>query len=157
MDSIEILVSIRKIVRSLNLESKSIQKEFGLSIPQLLCLNHLEKCENHESNHKNLMELLCLNSSTVTGIVNRLENRGYIKRIRHISDKRVTTLKLTDTGLKLLVEAPNVLHDRLSNKLDTLSIDDREMVKKALEIITSAMEIKKLPAYPLLTSDEINE
>ncbi len=155
MDSLDILVSIRKIVRSLNLESKSIQKEFGLSIPQLLCLNHLEKSPGQQSNHKNLMDLLCLNSSTVTGIVNRLEKRGYVARIRSEGDRRVTNLILTASGAKLVNVTPNVLHERLAEKLNTLSQDDRQMVKKALEIITSAMEIRKLDAAPVLTSDEM--
>lgn len=53
MDSIEIIVSIRKIVRSLNLESKAIQKGFGLSITQVLCLGHLEKIQTTSPLTKN--------------------------------------------------------------------------------------------------------
>lgn len=154
MDSLEIIVSIRKIVRSLNLESKGIQKEFGLSITQLLCLGHLEKSPNYQSNHKELMNLLSLNSSTVTGIINRLEKRGYVVRLPKQGDKRVTYITLTASGIKLLEETPNVLHDRLAKKLDNLSDDNREMIKQALEIITSAMQIHQLDASPLLTPEE---
>lgn len=154
MESIEILVSIRKIVRSLNLESKSIQKEFGLSITQLLCLNHLEQSPEYQSTHKHLMELLSLNSSTVTGIINRLEKKGLVARIPKATDKRVTFIALTATGLKLLQDAPNVLHDRLSKKLATLSDKDQMMVKRSLEIVVSAMQIKEVEASPLLISEE---
>ncbi len=38
MDYKEILIQIRRIVRSINLESKKIQKDFSVSIPQILCL-----------------------------------------------------------------------------------------------------------------------
>lgn len=154
MESIEILVSIRKIVRSLNLESKSIQKDFGLSITQLLCLNHLEQSPDYQSTHKHLMELLSLNSSTVTGIVNRLEKKGLVARLPKSTDKRVTFIALTASGLKLLQEAPNVLHERLAKKLATLSDEDQLMVKKALEIVVSAMQIKEIEASPLLISEE---
>jgi len=154
MNSIEILVSIRKIVRSLNLESKSIQKDFGLSITQLLCLNHLEQVPNYQSTHKELMELLSLNSSTVTGIINRLEKKGYIARLPKSGDKRVTFIALTALGLKQLQDTPNVLHDRLAKKLNTLSSDDQKMVKKSLEIIVSAMQIIEVEASPLLISEE---
>ena len=68
MEVLEILIDIRKIVRSINLESKRVQKDFGISIPQLLCLGHIERAENKVATHKELMELLSLNSSTVTGI-----------------------------------------------------------------------------------------
>lgn len=154
MDSIEIIVSIRKIVRSLNLESKSIQKDFGLSITQLLCMGHLQNNPNYQSTHKELMELLSLNSSTVSGIINRLEKRGYVVRLPKTGDRRVTFVTLTASGIKLLEETPNVLHDRLAQKLDALSEEDKLMVKKAMEIITSAMQIKQIDASPLLTTEE---
>ena len=154
MDSISIIVSIRKIVRSLNLESKSLQKEFGLSITQILTLNHLEKSPNYQSSHGDLMQLLSLNSSTVTGILNRLEKRGYLARLPHPTDKRVTNITLTASGLKLLEQMPNILHDRLSKKLDTLDDPDKNMIQKALMIIIDAMQIDKITASPLLTPDE---
>jgi DNA-binding MarR family transcriptional regulator len=154
MDSLNILVSIRKIVRSLNLESKSIQKEYGLSITQLLCLGHLESSLNYQCTHQELMQLLSLNSSTVTGIINRLEKRGYVVRLPKTGDRRVTYITLTAAGLKLLQETPNILHERLASRIDGLPKEDKEMIKKALEIITSAMEIKQIDASPLLTSDE---
>ncbi len=155
MYSVEILVNIRKIVRSLNLESKSIQKDFGISITQLLCLNHLEQCKNYQSTHKNLMELLSLNSSTVTGIINRLEKKGLVVRMPKSGDKRITYITLTATGLKMFQDTPNLLHERLSTKLDALSEEDKEMVQKSLEIIISAMQIKDVEPYPVFVSEEI--
>lgn len=154
MEAFDIIVNIRKIVRSLNLESKSIQKEFGLSITQLMCLGHLQNSTNYQSTHGELMELLSLNSSTITGIINRLEKRGYIARMRKTGDKRLTYLTLTASGIKLLEDTPNILHDRLANKLESLSGSDKEMVNRALEIIISAMQIDKLDAAPVLTTEE---
>ena len=43
MQYIEILVKLRKIIRSINLESKKIEKKFGISIPQLMCLQFLSE------------------------------------------------------------------------------------------------------------------
>jgi DNA-binding MarR family transcriptional regulator len=154
LNTLEIIVSIRKIVRSLNLESKSIQKEFGLSITQLLCLGHLESSSNYTSTHKELMELLSLNSSTVSGILNRLEKRKYIVRISSDTDKRSKSIMLTASGLKLLEETPNVLHDRLAVKLKSLTGQQQVQIKEALEIIIAAMQIKEVDASPLLTPED---
>jgi DNA-binding MarR family transcriptional regulator len=154
MESFDIIVNIRKIVRSLNLESKSIQKEFGLSITQLMCLGHLQNSPDFQSTHKELMELLSLNSSTITGIINRLEKRGYIARMRKTGDKRLTYLTLTASGIKLIESTLNILHDRLAKKLEALSVADQSMVKRGLEIIISAMQINKLDAAPVLTTEE---
>lgn len=154
MDSLEIIGSIRKIVRSLNLESKAIQKDFGLSITQLICLGHLQNSPEYRSTHRDLMKILSLNSSTITGILNRLEKRGYVARVSNATDRRSKSITLTASGIKLLEEAPNVLHDRLARKLNTLSKSEKQMIQQALGIITSAMEIKGLDASPVLTSEE---
>ena len=154
METLKILVSIRKIVRSLNLESKVIQSEFGLSITQLLCLGHLQNCSNYKSTQRDLMDLLSLNSSTVTGIIGRLEKRGYVARISNESDRRSKSIALTASGIKLLEETPNVLHDRLAKKLDSLSDEQQLMINEALDIITSAMQIRQIDASPLLTPEE---
>ncbi len=154
METLEIIGSIRRIVRSLNLESKAIQKDFGLSITQLLCLGHLENSPDYRSTHKELMDILSLNSSTISGILNRLEKRGYVARVSNEADRRSKSITLTASGIKLLEETPNVLHARLAQKLDTLSKNNIEMIKEALGIITAAMEIKGIEASPLLTSEE---
>lgn len=154
MDSLEIIVSIRKIVRSLNLESKAIQKDFGLSITQLLCLGHLQNRPDYRSTHKELMELLSLNSSTISGILNRLQKRGYIARLSNELDKRSKTILLTASGIKLLEATPNVLHDRLAQKLSKLTLADKKMIQTSLSIIISAMEIREMEASPLLTTEE---
>ncbi len=154
METIDILIKIRKIVRSLNLESKQIQKEYGLSITQLMCLGHLQHCPGYKATHKELMSLLSLNSSTITGIINRLEQRGYMVRLPKTGDKRVTYLTLTASGLKLLESTPNILHERLADKLKMLTEEERTMVNHSLEIIISAMQIGQMEASPVLTSDD---
>ncbi|UII24483.1 MarR family transcriptional regulator [Fulvivirga maritima] len=155
MDSLEILINIRKIVRALSIESKIMEKEYGLSIPQFLCLSYLEKSPGYHRSQKELKEQLNLNSSTVTGIINRLEKRGYVARMPKSGDKRITHITLTALGIKLLENAPNVLHDKLSKKLETLSTEEIEMVNKSLEIITNAMQIKEMEnIHPFISEED---
>jgi len=151
LESIEIIVSVRKIVRSLNLESKALQKDFGLSIPQLLCLSYLEAQPSFKTTHKELMNFLSLNSSTITGIISRLEKRGYVAKLSNSNDRRLKSIILTASGKKLLDETPNVLHERLSKKLDVLSEKQINTIKNSLDIIISAMNIDNIDATPLLT------
>lgn len=46
------MISIRKIVRAVNLESKIIEKDFGLSIPELLTLKFLKNDVEFKSTFK---------------------------------------------------------------------------------------------------------
>jgi hypothetical protein len=47
-----LMISIRKIVRAVNLESKIIEKYFGLSIPELLTLKFLKNDVEFKSTFK---------------------------------------------------------------------------------------------------------
>ena len=48
----QLMISIRKIVRAVNLESKIIEKYFGLSIPELLTLKFLKNDVEFKSTFK---------------------------------------------------------------------------------------------------------
>lgn len=102
MDFTPVIIKIRRIVRSINLESKKVQKEYGVSIPQLLCLEYLKEAPNYQATQRMIRDHLRLNSSTMTGIINRLEKKGYVARLPKSGDKRVTNIALTSSGERIL-------------------------------------------------------
>ncbi|MEQ8364514.1 MAG: MarR family transcriptional regulator [Cyclobacteriaceae bacterium] len=154
METLDILIDIRKIVRSINLESKRVQKDFGISIPQLLCLGHIYRATNKVTTHGELMKLLSLNSSTISGIINRLEKRGFAKRQPKTGDKRVTYIGITEKGSEVVKQAPDVLHDQLASKIKALPDSTQLKIREALGIIVNAMEIDEVEAAPLITMNE---
>lgn len=154
METLDILIDIRKIVRSINLESKRVQRDFGISIPQLLCLGHINRAEGKVATHSELMKLLSLNSSTVTGIINRLERKNLSKRLPKMGDKRVTYIGITQEGSTIVEKSPDILHDQLAKKIKSLPISTQQKVKDALSIIVQAMDIEKIDAAPVITINE---
>lgn len=154
MDSTQILIRIRKIVRSINLESKQIQKNYGISIPQLLCLQFLHTSENFQATHKSITKYLELNSSTVTGIINRLQKKGLVARLPKQQDKRTTYISLTSVGEQTLKNSPQLLHTRLSDKLDNLSAESIETISNSLDKIINLLEIEDIDASPVLVADD---
>jgi len=153
-DSNEVLIKIRKIVRSINLESKKIQKEYGVSIPQILCLDYLNRSENYQSTQKELRDYLNLNSSTVSGIINRLERKGYIARLPKRADKRTTHIVMTSKGSELLKRTPHLLHDKLSKKLEDIPENDTSGINEALDRIIDFLGIDDVDASPVLTVED---
>ena len=151
MDYTDILIPIRKIVRSINLDSKKIQKECGLSIPQILALTFLSKSENFQCAQLELRKFLELNSSTVTGIVSRLEKKGFIAKLPARADKRATQLSITSIGLKTLETAPPLLQDQLVKKLSQLPSEKLNQIQKGLELLVEALGAKEIDAGPILT------
>jgi len=151
MDTKEILIQIRKIVRSVDIESKKIQKEYGVSIPQVLCLSFLFESPNFQSTQGEIRKFLNLNSSTVSGIINRLEKKGFLARLPKSGDKRVVNIALTSAGDKLLSTMPSLLHEQLSKKLQKLEEPELKRVEESLNTLVKLLDIEQIEASPLIT------
>ncbi len=153
METTDILIKIRKIVRSIDIESKKIQKEHGVSIPQVLCLNFLRNSSNYQATQGEIRKFLNLNPSTVSGIINRLEKKGYLARLPKSGDKRVVNIALTSSGDRLLGTIPSLLHIQLSEKLKRLSDEEFNKVEAGLDALVRILEIEKIEASPMITMD----
>lgn len=152
MDTTEILMQIRKIVRSIDIESKKIQKEHGVSIPQVLCLNFLQQSPNFQATQAEIRKFLSLNSSTVSGIINRLEKKSLLARLPKTGDKRVVNIALTSAGDTLLSTMPSLLHEQLSKKLQKLDQVKLNSIEESLNTLVSLLDIEQVEAFPLITS-----
>ena len=153
MDPAEILIKIRKIIRSINLESKKIQKEYGVSIPQVLCLSHLMNAPNYLATQGEIRKFLNLNSSTVSGIIERLEKKGYVARLPKTGDKRVVNIALTSAGDKLMKSIPSLLHEQLSEKLTRINEEKLRTIEESLDTLINLLEIQSLEASPMITME----
>lgn len=157
MNTTEILIKVRKIVRSINLESKKIQKEYGVSIPQVLCLQYLRDSKYYQAGQGDIRKFLNLNASTTSGIINRLESKGLVARLPRTGDKRTVTISLTSKGDELMQKIPSLLHEQLTNKLEKLDRATLTKIQESLELLEKLLEIDKLDASPLITNDELND
>ena len=157
MDTTEILIKIRKIVRSINLESKKIEKEYGVSIPQVLCLHYLRDSENFQAGQGEIRKFMNLNASTTSGIINRLETKGLIARLPKSGDKRVVTIALTSKGDKLMEKMPSLLHEKLEEKLEKQDKNTLVKIQDSLQLLVNLLGIDEIDAFPLLSNDDFAE
>lgn len=141
MKSTDILISIRKIVRTIHLESKRIDKQFGVSMPQLLALGFLQEQVDCKATPKQLKLFLQLNASTVTGIIQRLLTKGLVIKIDNPSDKRAPFIVLSVAGERLLNNSPELMHEKLTRKLNKMTPEKLETLRLALVTIEDLMEI----------------
>lgn len=156
MDFTPVIIKIRRIVRSINLESKKVQKEYGVSIPQLLCLEYLKEAPNYQATQQMIRDHMRLNSSTMTGIINRLERKGFVARLPKSGDKRVTNIALTSNGERILKNTPDLMQKRLDVKLRGLSDEEIGKINNALDLLINMLEIEDIDASPVLTGGEEN-
>ncbi|HEM6371942.1 TPA: MarR family transcriptional regulator [Streptococcus suis] len=110
-------------------------KEFDLTYTQYLVLVVL--WEKSPLTLKELGEKLDLASNTLTPLLKRLEEKGYIQRSIPLGDKRQLLIQLTEDGQKLQA----ILEDKLLScfrQLDGLTIEKKQSyVKYNQELIES--------------------
>jgi DNA-binding MarR family transcriptional regulator len=79
-----------------------------------------------------LAEALACDASNVTGLVDRLEARGLVRRQASAGDRRVKVLELTPAGARLR----STVFDRMTKPpeiLERLSVDEQRILVKILK------------------------
>ncbi len=141
-------------MRSVNLESKRVDKELGVSIPQLLCLQFLAEQDEFRANASKLKSFLNLNASTITGIISRLEKKNLVVKLPNSTDKRITLISLTAKGMALIHNAPITFQQKLSEKLQALPPEKLKTIIDGIDILTDLMEVDEIDTSPIITSEE---
>ncbi|MEN8779824.1 MAG: MarR family transcriptional regulator [Desulfobacterales bacterium] len=151
MDPIPKIVSgLRHIARELSLHSKFIQDNYNITVPQLVCLREISIGEPISLGE--LTRLLHLNNSTVTGIVDRLEKRNLVRRVRQSRDRRQIHVEITDEGKRFIKQAPKPLQDHFIEQIRLMDPLEVDKILWAIDIladmlqIASAAEQKKTPS-----------
>jgi len=79
--------------------TKGMASQFGITGPQLTVIKLLETFDNLSLS--SLSERIRAQNSTVTGIIDRMEREGLVRRERSTVDRRVVHIRLSDKGQKL--------------------------------------------------------
>ena len=140
----EIMQSLRRIFKAIQQYSEDVLKEFGVTGPQLWALRVIYT-EGQLSMGK-LSERMYLHMSTVSGIVDRLEKKGYVERKRDVADRRVVKISLTKTGKKLVQKAPEAAQGKLLHGLESLSRQEVLTIFSSLEKVVRMMMIEDMKA-----------
>ncbi|MFP4476354.1 MAG: MarR family winged helix-turn-helix transcriptional regulator [Desulfatibacillaceae bacterium] len=135
----KIVYLIRRLMQSEELYTKELNKVHHISGPQLACILAL-----HEHGSLSLSEIakeIMVKSSTVTGIVDRLEQKGLVRRVRTSRDRRVITIELTEEGQVLADHAPPPIQQKIVEGLKTLPDEDVEQIVDGLTRLTELLDV----------------
>jgi DNA-binding MarR family transcriptional regulator len=125
-----VLDALRRITQAIRLSSSVVQDELGITGAQLFVLQQV--AVRPGGSLRELAELTLTDQSSVSVVVSRLVDRGYVARRTSSSDARRTELSLTSAGRRLLSRAPEVAQSRLMSAL-------RKVAPKRLEIAASVL------------------
>jgi DNA-binding MarR family transcriptional regulator len=141
-----IVASIRRIVRAIDLHSRRLVEQHGLTAPQLATLDAARRLGAPTVG--SLARAVHLSQPTVSGIVDRLERQGLVRRERLAEDRRAVAVQLTAEGERALAEAPSLLQDTFRRNLSRLAEWEQSFLLAALQRIAAMMDAESLDASP---------
>ncbi|ATC96586.1 MarR family winged helix-turn-helix transcriptional regulator [Pseudoalteromonas tunicata] len=151
----ELLVSIRQVIRAIDLYSKKLSKETGLTSPQLLVLQAISQQDGVMV--KEIAEQINLSSATITSILDRLEIRELVIRERSTTDKRRVGISLTDKGFDIIKDSPTPLQEHFIARFESMQEWEQSQMLATMQRIVSMMDAEDLDASPLLEVGQIQK
>lgn len=116
------------------LEQKNLQdKGIKLSMSEVHTLENIQKSESKTMT--DVAKRSLVTSGTLTVAVNRLEEKGYINRVRDEIDRRIIRLELTKKA-KAVLSIHDKFHDHMINSfIKDLNVDEDTVLIESLEKI----------------------
>lgn len=145
---LHIFQALRRIIRAIEIHSQKLSHGHQITGPQLGCLLAIK--EQGALTTTRLSQTVYLSPSTVVGIVDRLEEKGLVTRLRSTLDRRQVQIGLTDAGIRLTDSAPSPLQETLTRGLKNLPAAELAAITLALDKLVYLMEAEKISAAPIL-------
>jgi len=140
----ETMQSLRRIFKAIQNFSQEISREFGITGPQLWALKTISQQEG-----LSLSELgkgMYLHPSTITGLIDRLEKKGYVLRERDRGDRRVIKIRLTARGAALVKKSPNPIQGKMVHGLRRLKRVELDSIFSSMQKLVKMMEAENVKA-----------
>ena len=131
---------ILKIVSNyMDKDMNNCLSDYNITRSQMGILIYIQvaECKNIEANQVDIEKEFNLKNPTVTGLINRLEEKGYIKRVRSDKDKRYNKLELTESGREILNKGKRKAQENEEKLLKILTDDEIKELKRILTKIVN--------------------
>ena len=137
-------LEISKTVQSLRRIFKAMQyiantpSDFGVTGLQLWALRTIS--QHGSLSLGDLGKKMCLVPSGVTGVVDRLEAKGYVSRDRGPGDRRVVKVHLTAAGKELVQKGPSPIHEKMIHALRSLESKELHAIYRSATKLAEILE-----------------
>lgn len=143
-----VLVALRRVMRATDLHSRELARSTGLTAPQLLLLQTIQ--QQGKVGVGELAQEMSLSQATVTSILDRLEDRGYVAREKGDADKRKVFTSLTAKGSEAIKDSPVPLQQRFVERFGKLASWEQHQLIASLQRIATMMDAQDIDASPVL-------
>lgn len=149
----ELLIALRRVIRAIDLRSKQLSKSIGLTGPQLLVMRYVG--QEPGVMVRQIANTVNLSPATVTNILDRLETRELVQRVRSTEDKRRVGVFLTDQGQEMLKNAPMPFQEHFTNRFSQLEEWEQSQMIATLQRLAHMMDAEDIDVSPVLEVGEL--
>lgn len=110
----------------------SIVPDVDISYQQL---NVLYLVRTADASMAEMARMLGVAPTVITGLVDRLEARGLIRREAHPTDRRRIQLVLTDRGREVSVQVEEAVATRIEDQVRLLDSESRDRLREGLTLL----------------------
>lgn len=135
-DALEFMQLWWAVEHSMHRVSKRMEMDYGVTVPQRLVLAIVDRFPGTAAGR--LAQILHVHPSTLTGILRRMEQRGYLRRRSDPSDARKIRLSLSAKGSQLHQRLDSV-EDAFHRVLCSLGGDEQELLKRSLRMLATEL------------------
>jgi len=150
----EIASRVRKLRRSVYHDYIRTSRQFGLTETQSDVLRTLLVYGPMSS--ADLSRNLYVTPANITGVIDRLENKGLVERIRQQADRRVALITLTEKGEDLSEQLPDPIENKLVSGLKHLTPEQMQALGEAMKRIIDLIDADGIDEGPLKADSELN-
>ncbi len=133
--------------------NRQIFRQFDLSNAQYEVLRILAD-RSVPMSLSDLSRLLVVSNANVTGLIDRMEAQGLVRRKTKPADGRVRLIEISAAGRKRFQQAHAANMDAIAEYLQTFTDDDLRQLLKPLEILHMRAEAAAMGMYKLRCNQE---
>jgi DNA-binding MarR family transcriptional regulator len=134
-----IIADFRAAMTMLKCASSERVLRLGISMAQLHILYTLQR--SGEMPMSRLAEVLNVSLSNATGLIDRIEERGFVERTRVPEDRRIVKIRVTPEGSRMLDEIDALSDDLLRSVLGHLGPSKLSAVSETAAALRAALEL----------------
>jgi DNA-binding MarR family transcriptional regulator len=141
--------SLRAITRSMNIYSRSLLKNSGVTGPQLSIMVALN--EDGPLTISEVSKRIHLSRGTLTGTIHRMETAELITRTHSIDDRRKSTLHLAPKGVQILETVSSPLPPEVVTRLESgIPEWEQHMLLSAVQRLANLIQHEATDGLPVV-------
>jgi DNA-binding MarR family transcriptional regulator len=133
-----IIADFRATMTELKCASSERLLRLGVSMAQLHILYTVQR--NGEMTMSHLADVLNVSLSNTSGLIDRMEERGFVERTRVPEDRRVVLVHVTAAGTRMLEEVDALSDDLLRSVLGRVDASQLPGIARAVGDLREALE-----------------